>query len=425
MVADPMITIKKADGTFAKVTLSEFKKMQAGQKTQETTKNVGQPTPTPPKRGIDEHPKPAHHPALHHAAKHHAVPHHAAAHASTAHHVKKSTINNIQYPISNKPPHVKLMSRADAGSLLEEKMPVKSLGVLFSPKREKQVEMVVGKLGFNVAPDLLGRLKSLILARLKDIKSEDEARELLSRSVKNGGLGLTESQVEKVLQSCREADEMDHTEVSTVPALKGNHPEMLPMVEPSELLPSVIPTTKEESLSGSYSPLGRGRGGLEVNQKSAYGQPTPGLGAFPAQAGNTGDYISKMLKESAAAEPIFKLDTRPVMKKSMQDVSASAIEMGPTEEIKSTTLTDFRRLSGNPEEAARRLQQKMFNLQDESFVLYLDALDAYRASPLYGEYMRAICQSLAERKSLASVLTIQNGIKLNEVMAIIEMERTL
>ena len=36
-----------------------------------------------------------------------------------------------------------------------------------------------------------------------------------------------------------------------------------------------------------YSPLGRGRDGLDVNRDSSIGQPTPGLEAFPAQAGNT------------------------------------------------------------------------------------------------------------------------------------------
>ena len=89
------------------------------------------------------------------------------------------------------------------------------------------------------------------------------------------------------------------------------------------------------------------------------------------------------------------------------------------------TLVDFRRLSGNPEEAAKRFQQKMFNLQEESFVWYLDAVAAYHNSPLYLEYMQVVCQSLAERKSLASILSMKNGIKLNEAMALVEMEKSL
>lgn len=403
-MAEPMITIKKADGTFAKVSLSEFKKMQSGQ--QKPAEPVKPSAPAPDPVVMHHKSVPASHPVQHHKPAHHA-PAHTKSHTE---HTK-----TVYHP-------AKHMTRTDAGSLLEEKIPVKGHGVLFSPKREKQVEMVIGKLGFSVAPDLLGRLKSLVLARLKDIKSEDEARELLSRSVKNGGLGLTEQQVEKILQSCHEAAELEHGHEIDAPVLKGKTG-MLPMVEPPEL-PMVI------SASPPYQ--GGARGGLpssaSVPQTTATPLTSPlGKGGMTTVANvrQNVDVVSKFINQTAANEPVFKLNTQAAVRKSMQDVSAATAEMGPAEEIKSTTLTDFRRLSGNPEEAARRLQQKMFNLQDESFVLYLDALAAYRASPLYNEYMRAICQSLAERKTLASILAMKNSIKLNEVEAIVEMERGL
>ena len=270
---EPMITIKKADGTFAKVPLSEFKKIQASQKSQAQV--------------VSSKPAAAHHPPAHHAVKHPPV------------HIKEQ---------KTEPHHTKPMSRADAGSPLEEKLKAKSSAPLFSPKREKQVEEVLAKLGFSVAPDILGRLKSLVLAKLKDIKSEDETRELLARSIKNGGLGLTEQQVEKIIRSCREVEGIESGMSGEAPVLKGKT-NMSLMVEPPEL-PMVIP--KKE-------------------------------------------IVSKLINESAASEPVFKLDTRPTMKQSMQDVSAASMEMGPVEEIKSVTLTDFRRLSGNPEEAAKRL----------------------------------------------------------------------
>ena len=453
-----MITVKKADGTFAKVPLSEFKKMQAAPKPQATVSVIASHSEAIPNTGganngivpisniadpvrygtasltapRNDNVKPVHHQVAHHPVKHHTpahapVVHHTdkhPAHHGATHHTKKSTINNIQYPISNKPHHVKKISRADASSLLEEKISTKSHDPLFSPKREKQVEMVIDKIGFNVAPDLLGRLKSLILAKLKDIKSEDEARELLSRSVKNGGLGLTEPQVEKVLQLCREAGEMEHAADSDVPVLKGRANNMALMVEPSEL-----PAKPREVAPMPYNKIRSTVIASMAKQSQGMVAPPPKHGI--ATPRNTGlamtqeSDISKLIKQTAAAEPMFKLNSQAAVKKSMQDVSASAEEMGPVEEIKSTTLTDFRRLSGNPEEAARRLQQKMFNLQDESFILYLDALGAYHSSPLYGEYMAAVCQSLSERKSLANLLAMKNSIKLNEAMAIVEMERSL
>ncbi|HSR89609.1 MAG TPA: hypothetical protein VLK22_04455 [Candidatus Udaeobacter sp.] len=332
-MSEPMVTIKKPDGTFAKVSLSEFKKAQSAQ--------------TKPKE----------------AAK------------------------------------PKMPARS--GSLLEEKLKLTNSTPLFSPKREKQVEEVISKLGFSVALEILGRLKSLVLAKLKDIKSEEEIRELMSRSIKNGGLGLTAQQVEKIINLCAEVDSQEDEKISQTPVLKGKPANLALMVEPPEL-PALI-----DALPAAANKM------KMPEQK----QTRP----FAADS----DPISNLINKSIASEPVFKIDTRPAVKQSMQDITATSVEMGPVEEIRSVTLADFRRFSSKPEEAAKRLQQKMFNLQDESFVWYLEALAGYHASPLYTEYVQAVCQSLAERKSLANVLTIKNGIKLNEVIALIEMEKSL
>ncbi|TSC84680.1 MAG: Uncharacterized protein G01um101413_64 [Parcubacteria group bacterium Gr01-1014_13] len=386
-----MITIKKADGTFAKVPLSEFKKMQADQ--QKPSVTTPAPQPAAPAHSAVKHHQPAHHTATHHKPAHHQAAHHATKHHPV--HIKEEKKEH------HSTHHAKPMARVDAGSPLEEKLKMKSSAPLFSPKREKQVEEVMAELGFSVIPEVLGRLKSLVLARLKDIKSEDETRELLARSIKNGGLGLTEQQIEKIIKSCREVDGGESEKAAEVPVLKGKS-NMSLMVEPPEL----------PAVPSSVAPL-------PYNKINSF-KPTPAVSAAQKQ-----EVISKLVSSSMASEPVFKLDTKPSMKQSMQDVSASTVEMGPVEEIKSMTLTDFRRLSSNPEEAAKRLQQKMFNLQEESFVWYLEALEAYHVSPLYTEYMQAVCQSLAERKSLANVLSMKNSIKLNEAMALIEMEKGL
>ena len=403
-MAEPMITIKKADGTFAKVPLSEFKKMQADQQKPmvSTPAPVAQQSSSVTPAHSAGKQQSAHHATSHHKPAHHQPAHHQAAHHATKHHPVHVKEEKKEHHSTSH--HAKPMTRADAGSPLEEKLKMKSSAPLFSPKREKQVEDVMAKLGFSVVPEVLGRLKSLVLAKLKDIKSEDETRELLARSIKNGGLGLTEQQVEKIITSCRQVEDEENKPETDVPVLKGKTSDMALMVEPPEL--PAVPST--------VAPLA-------YNKMNSF-KPVV---ASAVSAAQKQEVVSKLVNNSAASAPIFKLDTRPTMKQSMQDVSASSMEMGPVEEVKSITLIDFRRLSGNPEEAAKRLQQKMFNLQEESFVWYLEALAAYHNSPLYTEYMQAVCQSLAERKSLANVLSMKNSIKLNEALALIEMEKGL
>jgi len=374
------MTIKKPDGTFAKVTLSEFKKIQADKKVVSTTPVAA----TEPEKKKEESTMP-----------------------TKSHHIVHKTLSQSPVQIKaehSSTPQSKSMTRADAGSLLEEKIPAKTSGGLVSSKREGQVEEVIRKIGFGVAPDLQGRLKSLILARLKDIKSEDETREVLSRATKNSGLGLSDTQADKIIKTCKEVLAAESSLVKEnnvdIPGLKGKPSSMSLMVEPPEL-PMVIP----------------------VKDNFATKNSTP-VSAPIKPVGNS--VVSKLINESMGNEPVFKISTKPVVKSMVQDVSAPPdLEMGPVEEFKSLTIAEFRRLSSNPEEAAKRLHQKMVNLQEESFVWYLDAVAAYHSSPLYLEYMLAVSQSLADRKSLANVLAVKNGIKLNEVMAIVEMEKTL
>lgn len=369
-MAEPMITIKKPDGTFSKVSLSEFKKMQTEKKQSHMQKGESVVSP-------------------------------AAASV-----MKKTTVH-IKSDSSQFAVQTKKLNRDDARSPLEERIMPKSMAPFTSVKREKQVDEVVQKIGFSVSPDLQGRLKSLVLARLKDIKTEDDIKETLSRPVKSGGLGLENKQVDAVIRCCREvlSAEITMSKTAEVPVLKGKSNGMALMVEPPEL-PMVIPVS-DTIKTKTNTPASAAALPVEVQK--------------PAK----NDIVSKLINESIANEAVFKIGSQP-LKQTMHDVSAPAeIEMGPVEEFKSVTVEEFRRLSSNPIEAAKRLHQKMSNLQDESFVWYLDGIHAYHQSPLYKEYMAAVAQSLAERKTLANVLNVKNGIKLTEVMALIEMEEEL
>lgn len=381
-MSEPMIQIKKPDGTFVKVTMSEFKKMQAEKKS--PLSQSGQLAATSNSSVISK-------PATVSVAP-------VVMPQSPDQIMGKTTVQiKEKQPV---PPADQKLNRNDAKSLLEEKVLPKNQSGLTSQKRESQVEEVVRRLGFSVSPDLQGRMKSLVLAKLKDIKSAEEIKEVLVKPVKNGGLGLTDVQAEKVVQVCQRigvSENLDDGKKTEPPVLKGKTPSMSLMVEPPEL-PMVIPTyntvaTKNTTLHAAPS--------KEEKEK----------------------IVSKILHESIAQEPIFKISSQPVTKQTMQDISVSEEEMGPVEELKSMTLEDFRRISSNPEEAAKRVLQKMLNLKEESFVWYLDGVAAFRNSPLYVEYMSNICRSLSERKTVANVLASQNGIKLSEVVAIVEMEK--
>ncbi len=399
-MAEPLISIKKPDGTFVKVTMAEFLAMKKQKNVLPASSAPSASSSQPVSVSADLVPnKKSENAQVSRAA----IAHHGGAKPAQSIHIKhdvgqkKDVSGNSHKPLTS----------ADARSPLEEKIVAKSNAPLTSHKREGQVEEVVRRLGFGVGPDLSGRFKSLVLARLKDIKSEDDVRSVLMRPVASGGFGLAKGQADTVVGITREVHAKHHIatrdEVKNIPVLKGKSGMSL-MVEPPEL-----PAIATDVSPKKYN---------EVYQAQQAAPSRPDL--VPAN-----DVVSRLVKESLANEPVFTISTKSTPKQFVQDISAPDIEMGPVEELRSITLGDFRKLSSSPEEAAKRLQQKILNLQAESFVWYLDGLSAYHSSPLYLEYIQAVFQSLAERKSLASVLMMKNSIKLSEVLAILEMEKSL
>ncbi len=95
-------------------------------------------------------------------------------------------------------------------------------------------------------------------------------------------------------------------------------------------------------------------------------------------------------------------------KSSVSDIVAPIKEkstMGPVEEIHTFGLVDFRRLAPRPKEAASKLIGKFHGYKEESFMLYMETRDAWRASPLYKAYRDVALQSLIEGKTVDGVLS--------------------
>ena len=124
------------------------------------------------------------------------------------------------------------------------------------------------------------------------------------------------------------------------------------------------------------------------------------------------------------AEKIFKISPQPA-RPVMRDVIAKNTGVGPIDEIRMFNLVDFRRLSVDPQEAADRFKQKLENLKAESYLLYMDALNAWRESPLYLEYLETVSNSLKLGKNLTVVISDKNKIQLPEIKALVEMEKSL
>jgi hypothetical protein len=169
------VLVKKADGTFVRMTLDEIKKMRSG------LASVSPKEPVTSSAGVDF------------AAK-----------------------------TAAPPPVVKETPRSNSRPLI-------------SPNRLNQVEEVLKKLRFKVDGNLQNRLRSIIQLYLKDIRSAEQTKDKVMQPANQGGLGAGEKEAGELVSVC---DIILHRTVKEnklddVPVLKKK--KNLPMVEPPEL----------------------------------------------------------------------------------------------------------------------------------------------------------------------------------------------
>lgn len=389
------IMVKKADGTFARMTLEEVAKLRDGQP-QKAVAPKPAPLPTPAPAAVAPQPTPA--PAPKAPAP---VPAVKAQPATVAAPVPPTE------PKKTTPPPTAI-TKEDSQSLLEEAAPEAPEHLpKVSVPRQDQVDNVLHTITFPISAGNRNRLRTIIQLRLKDIRSSEQTKEVLMRREIDGGMGLTEEQADTVVATCEAA--MHPDTIAGIVPLKAPAPKgSLPMMYTEEL-----PATATPNNPFRHAPAAAKAVAKEAPMKM---QPTVAPSAAPT-APKEPSLLDKVEALSLASQPA---------KTSMRDVAAAPVELGPLEEIRLLTLTDFRRLSGSPVDAAKRVEQKLKNLKDESIMQYLAAKDAWHQSPLYREYLAVVAAALAKKVTLAAETAgTKDHLNNAECLAIIGMNSRL
>lgn len=257
--------------------------------------------------------------------------------------------------------NVKQWNEEDARPLLEEEItrPKTEEKRVLPDKRENVYEAVIGSLKFPVSSDLEGRVQSLIVSRIKDIRTDEQVLEYALREVAKGGLGFSQTQAEELLQAILSFGEIKNFQIK-----------------------------KAEKQIEKLEP--------KINNLQA-------------------EEFENQPKSSAQ---IKNYSTRPVLHDVVPAPLAIAPEekrtVGPLEEFSEFRLIDFRRLSADPEKAGKILQDKFAVLKKESFLFYLQAVQAWYRSPLYREYLAIVAQSVENRKKVREIFVSQGRESLQE-----------
>lgn len=237
-----------------------------------------------------------------------------------------------------------------------------------------------------IAKDLEGRFDSLVLSRIRDVRSVIDFEQYAKKSVAEGGLALEEDQVSLLLAIIAAAQKI----AAPATVITPQKPEVIPVSSP------VAPVNEGIRITPVMSPHA-------AKPRSPF--PLP--------------------KEEYSFSPPPKVQNNKV---AMQDVTPALRKqtMGPVDEIQYFSLTDFRRLSPKTENAKEILKGKFQSLQEESYVLFLDARDAWHESPLFHLYQETILNILENKNTLADGLAQKSdGLTDPELNAILEINHYL
>ncbi|MFA5134151.1 MAG: hypothetical protein WC459_05100, partial [Patescibacteria group bacterium] len=322
--------------------------------------------------------------------------------------------------------------------------------------------------------ELNDRLKNIIDARLRNVRTSVQTMERLTLAAANGGLGLSKEEADKVLlilnkyldasnkdlyessmSAIKEMEQKEKTEREQKESAKREQEEKnlnekfkkltgkeapLPSTPVVPDVPSVVegqysgiqkkdgeksfPTSllqREGKEKKEFPPLEKeGQSGFKKESKPAFKIPIQPEEApyFPIKkatlGANGGSQDSSSAVQSGKNGSIAS-PGRPVV----EDIKFVSKLYGPLEEIGRMTLDDFRKLSSDPKEVILKIKDKLGLLRGESFKKYQMGVEAWCKSPVYGEYLKLLSETLVSALPLSDILAKSKTLTAEEFDAII------
>lgn len=249
---------------------------------------------------------------------------------------------------------------------------------------------------------LAKRAVAILKARLKDIRDKDETLMMLVRGPKVGGLGLDQDLAKNVVNSLEEKagavkargmvrapDPIMPPPPPAIPPLGAKKPEPKP------------PLFRDAASAAAARPMMPPPPAPPAPQ-SAPVKPAPMI-KRPADIPMPPSMNPSTPPATPKPTPMM---TRPrtIERPAIADITRPTKMLGPAEEMRTMTLTEFRRLGQGAGESTKRLLEKFNELQRESFTIWSDALQGWRQSEVYQLYLAMGRQSMEQAMGITEVI---------------------
>lgn len=244
------------------------------------------------------------------------------------------------------------------------------------------------------------RCAKLIESRIRDVRTPEQTRAQLEKAVEKGGLGVTGRRLADMLALIE----------GRVSAFQGNlsQQEQQKRIDQRAGLPDKTQLAKNEEtlltkryveLTGKVPPAHIAPAAPSVSRTSV------AISAHHEQIAREGKIDAAKVKEAVEGAKQTAVPPRPKSTPSMQEVTFEKRLSGPIDELRSLTLTDFRRLSKDPLQAATKVKDKVDLMEEQGYDKLVEAVQAWRGSTLNQMYVSLTREAVLTGTSVSELLS--------------------
>lgn len=300
----------------------------------------------------------------------------------------------------------------DASEGLDPRMPILPPTASLLDRAVEEAYVLINVQGLDEY--LKKRLRNVISTRLRGVRSVEQAREVLLRDAKVGGLGQTPEETDRIMTIMDQMYTEYHDKIEA-----EEHKKVEAFVEDQEKRIQDRQQKESADREAWYQ---------EKMQSVALGE-TGAVSALRAMM--SGVRMVGPTCDIAPGGVQVSLQGGAPNRNQLDGVQGYTRLASLTEQLETMDVARFRRMAKTPDEAEKKVMQMFQALKQESYDRWAEGIKRWRQSPLQQEYLRIVAQAFTEQRPIGEVVQAMQkasgagSLTPEEVGVIIHMNQAL
>lgn len=290
------------------------------------------------------------------------------------------------------------------------------------------IDGAIRKHGLTFENDvMLKRFSKVLESYIRGLRNAIETQDVLQRQTKIGGLAIEASVAAAVMESVVAETDRLHQPVSGTktrtyqapqPVEKPAQPQGMYAAAPPAFVPrpgGAAPALRGEPAAPAkpVMPADMAAALAAIRPSVAPVAPAPIIAPVPQPPARPAMPFPETPRPAAPTHELYGQSDQsmPRIRQSMRQDKPQMIDIrqpigvvGPVEEVHQIDLQEFRRLATNPVESADKVYEKIELLEEESWEMRMQAVQAWRTSPLFLLYLSIGRESMDENTAVGEVI---------------------